>query len=229
LILTSAKKIISISLYTIIQNLSITLLGITLDDFECEEKYLLLTSEQCYHIRLIIRRLTYLYKQSRCSIEYPLNNLDKQIILQLIHLILFHQKTYEILKELLNLYMKYVHGFSQMKIKHFLYDLLLNSSLEFYSIETLGRLIEFNRLQSRNNENSEENLWINNEQIQLITHKLYSKTIYHEIFLPIINRNCPEDRTINDILIYLDQNFHSNDQEQVIDVQDMKTKLTILP
>ncbi len=217
-------------MYTIIQNLSITLLGITLDDFEWEEKYLSLTSEECYHIRLIIRRLIYLYKQFRCTIEYPLNNLDKQIILQLINSILFHRKTYEILKELLDLYMKYVQGFSQMKIKHFLYDLLIKSSLEFYRIETLGCLIEFNRLQSKNEEQtSEDNLWINNEQIQLITHKLYSKNIYQEIFLPIINGNCHEKQTINDILIYLDKNFQSNEQEQVIDVQDMKTKLTIIP
>ena len=143
-------------------------------------------------------------------------------------MILFHEKTYEILKDLLNLYMKYVHGFSQVKIKRLLYDLLANSALEMYSIETVGRLIEWNRLQSRNDD-SDENIWLNTEQIRLITHRLYSPTIYREIFLPIINRNCPDNRTINDILIYLDENVHSNDQEQVIDVQEMRTKLTLLP
>jgi len=233
LILTSSKKLTSISLYTIIQNLSITLLGITLDDFECEDKYLSLTSEQCYHIRLIIRRLNYLFKQYHYIIEYPLNNLDKQIIIQLINSIILYEKTYDILKELIDLYMKYIHGFSEMKIKYLLYDLLRNLSFEIYSIETIGRFIELNNLELKiiltENKHSEDDLWLNNEQIRLITHKLYSNKIYQEIFLPIVNGNCQEERTMNDILIYLDKNIECNEQEQVIDVQDMKTKLTILP
>ncbi|CAF5199914.1 unnamed protein product, partial [Rotaria magnacalcarata] len=148
LVLILPKKTISVSLYTIIQNLSITLLGITLDDFECEDKYLSFTSEQCYHIRLIVRRLTYSFKQHRYTIEYPLNNLDKQIIVQLINLIIFQEKTYETLKSLLDLYMKNVHGFSQTKTKKLLYDLLINSSFEVHSIETIGYFIELNHVRS---------------------------------------------------------------------------------
>jgi hypothetical protein len=79
------------------------------------------------------------------------------------------------------------------------------------------------------NKTSEDDLWLNNEQIQLITHKLYSNKIYKEIFLPIVNGDCHEERSINDILAYLDKNIECGEQEQVIDVQDMKTKLTILP
>lgn len=230
LISTTTKKTTSVSLYTIIQNLSLTLLGLTLDDFECEEKYLSLTSEQCYHIRLIIRRLTYLYKQSRCAIEYPLNNLDKQIVIQLMNSILFHGRTYDLLKQYLDLYMKYVHGFSQMKIKNLLYELLVNHALELYSIETIYHILEFNRLNVHENPIVNEDLWLNSEQIRLITHKLYSMKIFHEIFLPIIQGNCQEQRTINDMLIYLDHLIEStNEQEQVIDVHEMKTKLTILP
>jgi hypothetical protein len=226
------KKASPISLYTIIENLSIILLGITLDDFECEEKYLSLTSEQCYHIRLIIRRLTYIFKQYHYVIEYPLNNLDKQIVIHLINSIIFYERTYETLKHLLDLYMKYVHGFSQTKIKHLLYDLLINSSFEIYSIETIGRFMELNRFESKilltENKNPEDDLWLNNEQIQLVTHKLYSNNIYKNIFIPLMNGDCHEERTINDILAYLDKNLEC-EQEQVIDVQDMKTKLTILP
>ncbi len=69
--------------------------------------------------------------------------------------------------------------------------------------------------------------WLNNEQIRLVTHKLYSNKIYYEIFIPLINRDYHEERTIEDILTYLDN--IQLEQEQVIDVQDMKTKLTILP
>jgi hypothetical protein len=128
--------------------------------------------------------------------------------------------------------MKYVHGFSQMKIKRLLYDLLLNSSLEFYSIETIKHFIELNRLKSKlnltENKTIPDDLWINNDQLRLIIHKLYSNTIYNEIFLPFIKSDYHEERTINDILAYLDNNIEC-EQEQVIDVQDMKTKLTILP
>ena len=230
LILTTSKKPTSISLYTIIQNLSLTLLGLTLDDFECEEKYLSLTSEQCYHIRLTIRHLTYLYKQSHCAIEYPLNNLDKQIVVQLINSILFRERTYEILKQSLNSFMKYVHGFSQMKIKNLLHQLLVNHALESYSIETMYHILEFNRLNVHETPVSNDDLWLNSEQIRLITHKLYSMKIFQEIFLPIIQGNCREQRTMDDMLIYLDHLIESNnEQEQVIDVHEMKTKLTILP
>ncbi|CAF0875317.1 unnamed protein product [Rotaria sordida] len=230
LILSSTKKTISISLYTIIQNLSIALLGITLDDFEYEDKYLSFTSEQCYHIRLIIRHLTYLFKQYNYTLEYPLNNLDKQIVVQLMNLIILNKKTYDILKSLLSLYIKYVHGFSEMKIKQLLYDLLINFSFELYSIETIKYFIELNRLQSKliliEKKNSQDDLWLNIEQIRLITHKLYSNNIHNEIFLPFINSDCHEERSINDILTYLDNKIEC-EQEQVIDVQDMKTKLSL--
>ncbi|CAF1012550.1 unnamed protein product, partial [Rotaria sordida] len=230
LILSSTKKTISISLYTIIQNLSIALLGITLDDFEYEDKYLSFTSEQCYHIRLIIRHLTYLFKQYNYTLEYPLNNLDKQIVVQLMNLIILNKKTYDILKSLLSLYIKYVHGFSEMKIKQLLYDLLINFSFELYSIETIKYFIELNRLQSKfiliEKKNSQDDLWLNIEQIRLITHKLYSNNIHNEIFLPFINSDCHEERSINDILTYLDNKIEC-EQEQIIDVQDMKTKLSL--
>ena len=128
--------------------------------------------------------------------------------------------------------MKYTYGFSQTKIKRLLYDLLRTASLEFYTIETIGRFIEFNRSKSRlnstENKTSENDLWLNNEQIRLITHKLYSQNLYDEIILPFLNGDYHEELTINDILTYLDNNIEY-EQEQVIDVQDMKTKLTILP
>ena len=220
------------SLFTIIQNLSLTLLGITLDDFECEDKYLCLTSEQCYYIRLIIRRLTYLFKQFHYSIEYPLSNLDKQIIIHLINSIVFYERTYDILKYLLDLYMKYVHGFSQSKVKHLLYELLLSGAFDSYAIETIGRFMEFNRFEAKilliENKNPEDDLWLHVDQIRLVTHRLYSHEIYHDVFLPIINGECREERSINDILIYLDGNIEGDD-ESVIDVQEMKTQLTIRP
>lgn len=225
MILTTSKKPLSVSLYTIVQNLSLTLLGLTLDDFECEEKYLSLTSEECYHIRLTIRRLTHLYKHSHCAIEYPLNNLDKQIVIQLINSILFRQRTSQILREYLDLYMKYVRGFSQMKIKRLLHELLLNKAFEWHVIETIYHFLEFNRLNVHENPISNDDIWLNTEQIRLLTHKLYSLKIFHEIFLFIIQ----EKRTIHDMLLYLDQMIESNEQEQVIDIQEMKTKLTILP
>lgn len=219
-------------MFTVIQNLSFTLLGITVDDFECEEKFLSLTSEQCYHIRLLIRRLTYLFRHYHYSIDYPLNNLDKQIIIHLINAIIFFERTYDVLKDLLDLYMKYVHGFSQTKVKHLLYDLLVNGSFEVYAIESAGRLMEFNRFEAKilfvENKNPEDELWLDHEQIRLITHPLYSAEIYRDIFLPMINGDAQEERTVNEILTYLDQVSESED-EPIIDVQEMKMKLTILP
>ncbi|CAF0781046.1 unnamed protein product [Rotaria sp. Silwood1] len=227
---SSSKKITAISLYTIIQNLSITLLGITLDDFEYEDKYLSFTSEECYHIRLIIRHLTYLFKQNNYILEYPLNNLDKQIIVQLMNLIILNKKTYDILKPLLDLYIKYVHGFSEIKIKQLLYDLLINFSFELHSIETIRYFIELNRLQlkliSIEKKSFDDDLWLNIEQTRLVTHKLYSNNIYNEIFLLFVNSDCNKERSINDILTYLDNRIEC-EQEQVIDMQDMKTKLSI--
>jgi hypothetical protein len=125
-----------------------------------------------------------------------------------------------------------IHGFSQSKIKRLLYDLLINSSFELYSIETIRCLIELNHLNKNlihNNENKnlENDSWLNNEQIRLVTHKLYSNKIYYEIFIPLMNGDCHEKRTIQDLLTYLDN--IQLEQEQLIDVQDIKTKLTILP
>jgi len=214
-------------------------LGFTIDDFEYEDQYLSITSEQCYHIRLIIRRLTYIFKKYYYFIEYPLDNIDKQIVIYLIKYIIVYEKTFDTLRLLLDLYMLSIHGFSQSKIKRLLYDLLINSSFELYSIETIRYFIELNHLNNDdeseetksiiNNENKtfQDDYWLNNEQIRLVTHKLYSNKIYYEIFIPLINGDCHQQRTIEDILTYLDN--IQIEQEQVIDVQDMKTKLTILP
>ena len=75
------------------------------DDFESEDKYLSLTSEKCYHIHSIIRYLTYLFKHYHYVLEYPLNNLDKQIIVQLINLIIFYEEAYDKLKLLFDFYL----------------------------------------------------------------------------------------------------------------------------
>jgi hypothetical protein len=214
-------------------------LGLTIDDFEYEDQYLFITSEQCYHIRLLIRRLTHIFKKYHYFIEYPLDNIDKQIVIYLIKFIIVDGKTYDTLKRLLDLYMMLINGFSQTKIKRLLYDLLTNSSFEFYSIETIRYFIQLNHLDDDDDEcettsnhshekkNFQDDFWLNHEQIRLVTHKLYSNKIYSDIFLPIINGDCQEEHSIEDILTYLDNK--QLEQEQVIDVQDMKTKLTILP
>ncbi|CAF2848328.1 unnamed protein product [Rotaria sp. Silwood2] len=233
----SSKMTSRISLYTIIQNLAILLLGLKIDDFEYEEQYLSISSEHCYHIRLIIRRLTYLFKKYHYSIEYPLENIDKQIIIYLIKSIIVHEKTSDQLRRLLDLYILSIHGFSQTKIKRLLYDLLINSSFEHYSIETIRYFIELNRIDDDQSEtisildyennNLQDDLWLNDQQIRLVTHKLYSNQIYKEIFIPLINGDLNQQQTIHDILTYLDN--MQLEQEQVIDVQDMKTKLAIFP
>lgn len=232
LVLTLPKKTKHVSLYTVIQNLSITLLGITLDDFEYEDKYLSFTSEQCYHIRLIIRRLTYLFKQYRYTLEYPLSNLDKQIIVQLINLVIFNKQTSDPIKLLLDLYMKTVHEFSQTKTKQFLYELLINASFKLHKIETIGYFLDLNRSQLNLNTNenklSQDDLWLNIEQSRLLTHKLYSNDIYNDVVRSFINENNHERSYINDILTYLDNKVEF-DQQDAIDVQDMKTKLSIIP
>jgi len=205
-------------------------LGLTIDDFENEDQYLFITSEQCYHIRLIIRRLTYVFKKYRYHITYPLEHIDKHIVIYLIKSIIVYERTYDTLRRLLDLYMMSVHDFSQTKIKRLLYDLLLNSSFEVYSIETIRHFIGLNRPNDDNEfetKTIEDDLWLNDEQIRLVKHKLYSNKIYHEIFLPFINGDCHEERIIKNILTYLDK--MQLEQEQVIDIQDMKTKLTLLP
>jgi hypothetical protein len=239
----ASKTLPRISLYTLIQNLSIVLLGFTIDDFEYEDQYLSITSEQCYHIRLITRRLTYIFKKYHYFIEYPLDHIDKQIVLYLIKSIIIYERTYDTLRRLLDLYMISIHGFSESKIKRLLYDLLINSSFELFSVETIRYFIELNRLENDDDDDDDEeseaniilnhqtktqedNLWLKNEQIRLVTHKLYSNKIYFEIFIPLINGDCHEERTIDDILTYLDN--IQLEEEQVIDVQDMKSKLTIL-
>ncbi|CAF5028463.1 unnamed protein product, partial [Rotaria socialis] len=87
--------------------------------------------------------------------------------------------------------MKNVHEFSQTRTKKLLYDLLINSSFEFHSIETIGYFIELNHAQSNlivsEKKNHKDDLWLNIEQIRLIIHKLYSNDIYNEIFRPFIN------------------------------------------
>ena len=234
---------------TITQNLAIALLGLVVDDFECEEQYLSFTSEQCYHIRLIVRRLTYMFKKFGYLVEYPLKNLDKQIVLHFIRSIVLHKRTYDSLRRSLDLYMMSIHGFSEPRIKRLLYDLLANSALVSHSIETMRYFLEMNRLGSDDaggeggddddgdshtistvsldRQHREDELWLNDEQIRLVTHRCYSKKIYREVFIPLIHGNCREKRTIDDILVCLDRS--QSEQEQVIDVQEMRTKLTIVP
>ncbi|CAF3320289.1 unnamed protein product [Rotaria sp. Silwood2] len=77
------------------------------------------------------------------------------------------------------------------------------------------------------NNNLQDDLWLNDQQIRLVTHKLYSNQIYKEIFIPLINGDLNQQQTMHDILTYLDN--MQLEQEQVIDVQDMKTKLAIFP
>ncbi|CAF1085747.1 unnamed protein product [Rotaria sordida] len=233
----SSKLTSRISLYTIIQNLSILLLGLKIDDFEYEDKYLSISSEHCYHIRLVIRRLTYLFKKYNYSIEYPLENIDKQIIIYLIKSIILHEKTFDQLQRLLDLYMLSIHGFSQTKIKRLLYDLLINSSFEHYTIETIRYFIELNHIDDDQSETIsiidydqnyiQDDLWLNDQQIRLVTHKLYSNQIYKEIFIPFINGDYQQQQTIQHILTYLDN--IQLEQEQPIDIQHMKTKLAIFP
>lgn len=226
-----------ISLFTIIQNLAIAILGLTIDDFDYEDQYLAMTSEQCYHIRLTVRRLTYVFKKYHYQIAYPLEHLDKQIVIHLIKSILVHERTHDTLRRLLDLYFMSIHGFSQMKIKRLLYDLLVNSSFELYAIETIRYFIELNRLNDDSDDDTrsdtvsvlthEDDLWLHDDQIRLVTHKLYTNKVYYEIFIPLINGGSHEERTIEDILNYLDK--MQADEEEVIDIQEMKTKLTILP
>ena len=235
--MSSLKTKQRISLYTIIQNLAIVLLGLTLDDFEMEESYLSISSEHCYHIRLVVRRLTFIFLKYRHMIEYPLENLDKQIVLHLIKLIIKEEKSSDSIRRLLDLYMNCVHSFAETKIKRLLYDLLINGSFQFYALETIRYFLEMNRLNdeshsettsifSEDNLHIEDDLWLNDEQIRLVTHRLYSREIYYDVFIPLINGDCQEKRTIDDILNYLDQ--IPIDDEHVIDVHEMKNKLTIL-
>lgn len=226
LILITDKKCTSISLYTIVQNLALVLLGIKFDDFEREDQYLSLTSEQCYHIRLIIRHWSFLSKQYHFTIEYPLVNLDRQIIIYLMNLILNENQTSNVINDLLDLFMKYTYGFSRMKIKQFLYELLKNSSLNFYRIETVRDLINFNRLETNSNELTIDDCWLTDEQIRFLTHKSYSKMIYNDIVLALLKEKSSNKRTINDLVNYFDQNHQS---EQVIDVQHMKKTLNLIP
>ena len=228
---------VRISLYTIIQNLAIALLGLSVDDFECEEQFLSFTSEQCYQIRLTLRRLTFLFLQCRYQIEYPLTHIDKQIVLYLIKLIVRQQKTAESLGRLLEMYISAVRTFAETKVKRLLYDLLIHGALEFYTLETIRYFLEWNRFNeeetcetisvlSDESPRFEDDLWLNDEQIRLVTHRFYSKSIYSDIFIPLINGDSREKPSIDDLLIYLDR-LPSDDDEQVIDVQEMKKQLTI--
>lgn len=222
-----SKQNTRVSLFTIIQNLAIVLLGLTLDDFDDEDQYLSLTAEQCYHIRLIIRRLTYLFENYQYPLEFPLENLDKQLVISLIKSIVVHQRTYEALKRLLDFYLMSVRGFSSRKIKHLLYELLKNNALEIYTIETIRYFLELNHFyDEETGKCTEEQFWLSEEQIRLITHRFYSKKIYLNVFLPLFNGDCQEEHSIEDILTYLDQ--MDSKEEQVIDVQEMNRKLTIV-
>ena len=65
------------------------------------------------------------------------------------------------------------------------------------------------------------------EQIRFVTHKLYSENMYNEAFLPFGNGNYYNERIIHDMLNYLHNEVDCK-REQVLDSQDMKTKLTTL-
>ncbi|CAF5206458.1 unnamed protein product, partial [Rotaria magnacalcarata] len=99
-----------------------------------------------------------------------------------------------------------------------------------HSIETIGYFIELNHVRSNlilsEKKNHKDDLWLNIEQIRLIIHKLYSNDIYNEIFRPFINGDCHEQYSINNLLAYLDNKLES-EHEQIIDVQDIKTRLLI--
>jgi hypothetical protein len=228
---------VRISLFTIVQNLAIALLGLTVDDFECEEQFLSFTAEQCYQIRLTLRRLTFLFMQCHFQIEYPLTHIDKQIVLYLIKLIVREQKTGETLARLLEMYISSVRTFAETKVKRLLYDLLINGSLELHALETIRYFLEWNRFNeeetcetisvlSDESPRFEDDLWLNDEQIRLVTHRLYSKRVYSDIFVPLINGDGREKQNIDDLLIYLDR-LPTGDDEQLIDVQEMKKQLTL--
>lgn len=198
------------------------LLGLTIDDFEYEDHFLGITSEQCYHIRLTIRRLTYILKKYQYFIEYPLDHIDKQIVIYLIKSVLIYEKTFDTLKRLLDLFMSTVQGYSQSKVKRLLYELLINCSFELYAIETIRYFLELNQVDE---EGHQVDAWLTDDQIRLTTHKFYSNKIYSEIFIPLINGDYQQERNLDDLLNYLDS--IPFEEDQVIDVQDMKTKLSL--
>lgn len=220
------------SLYTIIQNLAIILLGIRINDFEYEDQFLSINSEQCYQIRLIIRYLKYLFKKYNYPFEYPLKSLDKQLIIHLVKSILVYDKTYDILKKLLNSYMILVNGFSENKVKRLLYDLLINESFEIHKIETIRYFLKFNNFDNDlsetikticiDNKTLQDNIWLTDQQIQLVTHKLYSNEIYNKIFIPLVNNESHKQMIIEKMLKYLDS--IQLEREEVIDIQNMKIK-----
>jgi len=222
--ISSSKLTTRISLQTIIQNLALMLLGLTIDDFEYEDHFLGITSEQCYHIRLTVRRLTYILKKYQYFIEYPLDHIDKQIVIYLIKSVLIYEKTYDTLKRLLDVFMFTIQGYSQSKVKRLLYDLLINCSFELYAIETVRYFLELNHIDDEHSSRQTDS-WLTDDQIRLITHKFYSNRIYSEIFIPLINGDCHQERSIDDLLNYLDS--IPFEEDQVIDVQDIKTKLTL--
>ena len=74
------------------------------------------------------------------------------------------------------------------------------------------------------NQISQDDLWLNKDQIRLITHKLYSSQIYNEIILPFLNENNYRTQIINDIVNYLDSQIEY-DCEQFLNLNDLKTKL----
>lgn len=232
----SSSSSLRISLLTMIQNLSILLVGLTVDDFDNEEEFLSLSSEECYHIRLVIRRLNYLFLKYNYLIEFPLNQIDKQIVVHLIKSIVGRKKTSDDLGRLLDFFMITVHGFAETKVKRLLYDLLVRNSLDVHSIETIRYFFELNRLNNDDqleNEsdlsddqlNIEDDLWLTDDQIHLVTHRLYSKEIYRQVFLPLINGDSKEKQTIDDLLSFLDRKLV--DEQQIIDLHEIKSKLTI--
>jgi uncharacterized membrane protein YheB (UPF0754 family) len=124
-----------------------------------------------------------------------------------------------------------------MKIKRLLHDLFVNGAFELYIIDTVRYFLEMNRvnddetietisIDSQNNSHADDDHWLDEEQMRLVTHKFYSKRIYDEMFIPMINSDSQQKQTIADLLIYLDR-LPLEQEEEVIDVQDMNNKLTL--
>ncbi|CAF0803477.1 unnamed protein product [Didymodactylos carnosus] len=172
-----------LSLYTIIQNLSFLLLGLQLEDFPSNDVYLNLSADNCYNIKLTIRYLVYLYQHHQLTIEFPLRSIDKQIVVLLIHSIIINNQTYEKIKHLLDLLIKYIH---YRQIKSTLKFLCDKQLFQQYIIETMSYFLALNKkFDDEYDEHDNENkCGLKENQFKLISNKHYSVNIYEAILLP---------------------------------------------
>lgn len=219
----------SISSLTLMQNLSLVLLGLNVEDFDDESNYLFLSAEQCYQCRLIIRHLISALKVHHFSIDFPLKHFDKKIVSSLVNLTVEEKRNFDQLKNSIDFFLKTVGKFSESKVKELFCRLCSNWPRETFRIETIGRFLELNRVESKaifgDNKNLEDDLWLSREQTRLATHRLYSETIYETIFLPMIDGDAIERRTFQDLLNFLDENCELQ-RETVIDVQQIRDRWT---